>query len=166
MAGKYDMIRGARKCIPFYVQESFMQIFSVAAFLLLLIVLSVKFDKKMVEVLPAALCMEILLLYVLAFFKALSFIDVVGVAMILACIIYIIKLDKEARKPLFGKVIDKLNDPSWWVFVVMMILIYIGVREKLITWWDDLNFWGTDVKAIFYDNGFAGKYLNVDVPSS
>ena len=138
-----------------------MQVFSLAAFLLLLIVFSVKFDKKLVEVLPVTLSTEILLLYVLAFFKALSFIDVVGVALILACIIYIIKLDTYSRKALFGKVIDKLNDPSWWVFVVMMILIYIGVKDKLITWWDDLNFWGTDVKAIFYDNGFAGKYLNV-----
>ena len=138
-----------------------MQIFQVAAFLLLLIAFSVKFDKKLVEVLPVTLCVEILLLYVLAFFKALSFVDVVGIALILACIIYIIRLNNEDRKTLFGKIIDKLNDPSWWVFVVMMILIYIGVKEKLITWWDDLNFWGTDVKAIFYDNGFAGKYLNV-----
>ncbi len=138
-----------------------MQIFSLAAFLLLLIAFSVKFDKKLVEVLPVTLCAEILLLYVLAFVKALSFVDAVGVALILACIIHIIRLSPEVRKTLFGKIIDKLNDPSWWVFVVMMILIYIGVKDKLITWWDDLNFWGTDVKAIFYDNGFAGRYLNV-----
>ena len=138
-----------------------MQIFSIAAFLLLLMVYSVKFDKKLVEVLPVALCTEMLLLYVLAFFKALPFIDVIGAALIVSILIYIIKSSPDDRKALLKRASGKLTDPSWWVFVVMMMLIYIGVKDKLITWWDDLNFWGTDVKAIFYDNGFAGKYLNV-----
>ena len=138
-----------------------MQIFSFAAFLLILIALSVKFDKKILEVLPASLCLQILLLYILAFFKALSFIDAIGALTLLSGFIVLLRLTPEKRKLLSGKVTGKLSDASLWVFVLMMILVYFGAKDKLITWWDDLNFWGTDVKAIFYDNGFAGRYLNV-----
>ena len=30
----------------------------------------------------------------------------------------------------------------------------------MVSWWDDYNFWATDVKSIFYRNGFADKYAN------
>ncbi|MCR4788320.1 MAG: hypothetical protein K5888_07030 [Lachnospiraceae bacterium] len=138
-----------------------MQIFAVIAFLIILFFVSIRYDKKLVQALPLSLCASILFLYVLAFLNRLSLADASGLLLIVVCVLHAVRIKCEGRIELAGKIRKKISDPSCWVFAVMMLLILIGVREKLVTWWDDYNFWATDVKAIFYDNGFAEKYRNV-----
>ena len=45
---------------------------------------------------------------------------------------------------------------------IMVIVVTVCVRDKAVSWWDDYNFWATDVKSLFYLNGFADKYTQSD----
>ena len=42
----------------------------------------------------------------------------------------------------------------------MTVVMTVCVSSKVVSWWDDYNFWATDVKSLFYLDGFAGKYAN------
>lgn len=138
-----------------------MFVVNLLAITALVLLLAVKYDKSMVEMLPISVSLLILVLYILAFFGGLRFIDIVSGLVLLLAIFDFARCAKDKRKELISKCLPKLRAPSFWVFTVLMVMITIGVSQKLITWWDDYNFWGTDVKAIFYSDGFAAKYHNV-----
>ncbi len=40
-------------------------------------------------------------------------------------------------------------------------MLGILTAGHVATWWDDVNYWATDAKALYYLNGFTGKYGNV-----
>ena len=42
----------------------------------------------------------------------------------------------------------------------MILLVYL-LKDKIALWWDDINYWAVDAKALYYNGGFAGKYGNV-----
>ena len=46
-------------------------------------------------------------------------------------------------------------------FFTICVLIVVCVKEQIFTWWDDINFWSNDAKAMYFLNGFPGKYGNV-----
>ena len=138
-----------------------MFIVNLLALVLVILALSVKFKKSMVEMLPVAVSVLILFMYIFALCGQLWLTDVLGVSVLLFFLTKIVRASKEERIVLLSDCKDKLKAPSFWVFSVLMILITIGVSQKLITWWDDYNFWGTDVKALYFMDGFAGKYHNV-----
>lgn len=138
-----------------------MFIANILALITVILALAIKFNRSMVETLPVAVCLLTLCLYILAFFDSLWISDVVGTSILLYYLTKVIRASKEEKNLLKTKCIDKLKAPSFWVFTVLMILVAIGVASKMITWWDDYNFWATDVKAIYLSDGFAAKYHNV-----
>ena len=138
-----------------------MFIVNVLALITVILALSIKFKRSMVETLPVAVCLLMLCLYILAFFDGLWISDVIGASVLLYFLTKVIRSSKEEKNLLKNNCIEKLKAPSFWVFTGLMILIAIGVCSKMITWWDDYNFWATDVKAIYLTEGFAGKYHNV-----
>ncbi|MCR4991317.1 MAG: hypothetical protein K6A38_10725 [Lachnospiraceae bacterium] len=143
------------------------------SFAVALTAVSIKYEKKLVEALPVTLGAYVLILYVLALVGALYVADYVGLVIIASGILYTIadtikkKASADTDDPSIKDtsvpfmIAQKYKDHSIWVFIFLMVLIFIGVSSKLITWWDDYNFWGTDVKAIFYTGGLAAKYQNV-----
>lgn len=142
-------------------KRGYMFVVNILALLLIILALSVKFKKSLIESLPVAVSLMILTLFILAFFRGLFLIDYLSIFIIFFSAVFWIRLPKDKQKILSEDIISKLKAPSFWVFTVLMILITLGVSDKLITWWDDYNFWGTDVKAIYYSDGFASKYHNV-----
>ena len=118
------------------------------------------FHKSFVEMLPVGISSLVLLLYVLSFGRHLGWID--GIAPLLLCgvVLYFFTRKGEQRKELLRQCIEILKDSSTIAGIILLLLVVIGVSGKVVSWWDDYNFWATDVKSIFYRNGFADKYAN------
>ncbi len=125
-----------------------------------ILTLACVFHKSFVEMLPVGISSLVLLLYVLSFGRHLGWID--GIAPLLLCggVLYFFTRKGEQRKELLRQCIEILKDPSTIAGIILLLLVVIGVSGKVVSWWDDYNFWATDVKSIFYRNGFADKYAN------
>ena len=110
---------------------------------------------------PVFLCMLILVLYALAMIRHLSWIDVVEAVVVLLLAAWFVGRGKEGRKEFMGVCIENMTHPSFIVAVFLLIVIAACTFDKVVTWWDDINFWAADVKSLYYIDGFAGKYGNV-----
>lgn len=138
-----------------------MFIFQIIAFLILILGISWKSRIRLVEAVPVGSALLILTLYLLAFFRILSFCDVLAVGVMAAAGIYMAGLSGERRRELAGFVRRELLSRSVLTALVMTLVMTVCVSGKLVSWWDDYNFWAADAKAIFYLDGFAHKYRNV-----
>ena len=113
------------------------------------------------DMLPFVWCIIVLTLYVLAFFRGLSTIDIVmPIAAIVLLGIVMLK-GKTERMTYVKYVQESALSISFITYVLLAIFICICVSGKVVTWWDDVNFWASDLKSLYYLNGFAGKYANV-----
>ncbi|WP_026663475.1 hypothetical protein [Butyrivibrio proteoclasticus] len=120
----------------------------------------------------------ILALYVLAFFRLMQFIWIPA----LACGFYAIykMFQKRDVADNCGKDIDKnernvngitgtcltkrlfyVNGFILGMFLLVTIVVSFLVSGNVFSWWDDINFWSSDAKQLFFMNGFPGKYGNV-----
>lgn len=133
----------------------------IIAFLILLLWIGWKFKIQLTEAFPVGCALLILMLYVLSFFRILSFSDWIGVTGMAVAAVYGLRLEKEKRASLLGFIKKELLTPGALTALAMVLLVTFCVREKAVSWWDDYNFWATDVKALFYLDGFAHKYANV-----
>lgn len=137
-----------------------MVFFNILAFCVLTLILSLRWKEKIVDVLPMASCILILILYLLAFLHRLSAIDWIGIAFLLIVMIWFTGQRGEDKKRILGRVGAELSHPG----VIAALLLFVGttilVNGRIATWWDDVNFWATDVKALYALDGFAAKYTN------
>ena len=90
----------------------------------------------------------ILALYVLAFFRGMKYVWIVAIVVI------------------FFAIIRKIHTSYADVFILALFVItvaFVGVlvSGNVFSWWDDINFWSSDAKQLFFMNGFPGKYGNV-----
>lgn len=133
----------------------------IAAFLILILGIAWKFRVQLVEAIPVGVALLILMLYLLAFFKGLSASDYIAVAVVVAMAVYLFRVSGEKRRAIIRFVREEFLSPSTLTAFVMVILVTVCVSGKMVSWWDDYNFWATDAKALFYLDGFANKYANV-----
>lgn len=138
-----------------------MFVVQIAAFLILILGLAWKFRVQLVEAIPVGVALLILMLYLLAFFRGLSASDYIAVAVIGAAMIYFFRVSGEKRRDIVRFAREELLSPGALTAFVMVILVTVCVSGKVVSWWDDYNFWATDAKALFYLDGFADKYANV-----
>lgn len=138
-----------------------MGIINIIAVVLCLFILAYFWKESLVEVWPVVICGLVLVLYVLAMLRHLSWIDGIGILVICGFVIWLFLRGKEERKS-FGKVcLNNVTQPSFITAVLLVGIVAICVAGKVVTWWDDVNFWATDVKSLYYLDGFAEKYGNV-----
>ncbi len=137
-----------------------MFIVQILAFLILLLVLAWKCRIQLVEAIPVGCSLLIFLLYVLSFFRALSFSDVISCIVAAVTFLLFFKLPKEKRREVLGFVKEELLRPAALTAFFMTLAVTLCVSGKVVSWWDDYNFWATDAKSLFYLDGFAGKYMN------
>lgn len=138
-----------------------MFIFQIAAFLILILFLGRKFKIRPVEAFPVGSGLLILGLYLLAFCRRLSYSDYVAVGGVAFAGVCLVRLPWEKRKELLRWAGKEMASPSMLTALAMTVVMTVCVSAKAVSWWDDYNFWATDVKAIFYLNGFAQKHANV-----
>lgn len=138
-----------------------LSIVNVTAFLIGLFFLSYRWKESLVETLPAVTCMLVLTLYVLALFRRLSLIDAISLLVVLAFLAWLVKSGRDKRAG-FGKVcLENMTHASFIIVLILFAVVILAVSQKVVTWWDDINFWAADVKSLYYLDGFAAKYGNV-----
>ena len=137
-----------------------MAVVLLAAFLLIACLLALRFEKQLTAVLPSATCILILTLYVLAFFRRLSWIDYFSTAIVAGAVLRVLFLSGEKKKKLFARLRELFCAPSAIAALVLLTGAVLLTGNKIAAWWDDLNFWATDVKALYALDGFAAKYTN------
>ena len=130
---------------------------NIAAFLGLSAALACKYRERLVTVVPITTAALILVLFVLALFRALYLIDVVAGLTLIACAVFFIRAfgrngGRELLKALFS--------PSGVAFYCIVILSFVFLKNACIIARDDLGCWAIEVKSIFFYNGFAPKFRN------
>lgn len=125
-----------------------MAVVLLAAFLMIACLLALRFEKQLTAVLPLATCILILILYVLAFFRRLSWIDYFSTAIVVGAVLRVLFLSGEKKKKLFAQLRELFFAPSAIAAMVLLTGAVLLTGNKITTWWDDLNFWATDVKAL------------------
>ena len=103
------------------------------------------------DALPLMTAGLILVLYVLAYFKAMEYV----------WIPLLIALGSGAYRVIRSRSFDKDDVIGVVAFVLLCLITAILIKDHVVKWWDDMNYWATDAKALYYLNGFTGKYGNV-----
>lgn len=138
-----------------------MAVFQIAALMVLILGIAYKEKEAFVDVIPVAVSMLVLVLYGLSFVNGLVWSDYLAIAFLLLTVFLILKMSADKRKKLAGFCREALLNPGTLIALGMAVGVSLLVGSKVVTWWDDYNFWATDVKSIYYLNGFAQKYRNV-----
>lgn len=138
-----------------------MTIINITAFFIGLFMLAYFWKASLVEIFPVLTCMLVLTLYVLAFCHRLNFIDGVSILVIVLFAVWLMSR-KRGQRAAFGKsCLINVTQPSFVTAILLLMVVILCTSRKAVSWWDDINFWATDVKSLYYLNGFAGKYGNV-----
>lgn len=134
---------------------------TVLAVLAVAVALAWRFEDTLLGVLPPLLCAMGLVLYVLAFFNALSAIDWLWLAAGLWAVWLMGRMARaEGTAALRGRLRRILDDPNLWVCVVILAVMCLCLRGEQILEWDGYNFWGPDTKSLFYRDGYAPLHSN------
>lgn len=131
------------------------------AVLICILYLAWYFRVSLVEILPVFTCGLVLVLYVLAMLHHLSWIDMMA-AFVIALFAVRMKYGVREERTEFGKsCLQNITQASSITAFLLLLTVAVCTSAKVVTWWDDINFWATDVKALYFLDGFAGRYANV-----
>lgn len=139
----------------------FMVLLHVSAVLICILFLAWRFRVSLVEELPVFTCGLVLTLYVLAFLHRLSWIDGIAAFVVVGFSVWLGSRKKEERDGFLGACCYHMTQPSFIVGVILLAVVTAASSARLVTWWDDFNFWAVDARALYFSDGFAGKYGNV-----
>ena len=122
---------------------------------------------KFYDALPLMTAGLILVLYALAFLDAMEYVWLILAGIILCAFIRFLYIFKGKRSAIdISDVVYSLipradTAVAFAFFIIMCVTVALLTSGHAVKWWDDLNFWATDAKALYYLNGFTGKYGNV-----
>jgi len=136
-------------------------IFTIVAVFVIAAVWAVKTKEDFYDTFPLTVSGMILLLYVLAFAGALRVIDGIAAVLLGVVFFYCILCIKRGDKSRISDTVKVLCSAKSILLLAAMVLITLLAKDKIALWWDDINYWAVDAKALYYNNGFAGKYGNV-----
>ena len=136
-------------------------IITLIAFLLVVFIISYKEKVPISDSMPVCMGAMILVLYLLAFFRGMEFISLLGTGILVFTGVFLIKQEASDRKKYLGEFCKYYLSSQSILIVVAILAAAILTSRHVATWWDDLNYWATDAKALYYLNGFPGKYGNV-----
>ncbi len=137
-----------------------MWLLNIIAFGIVTIYLAYKTKENMAEVFPVTACGLIFVLYILAYIRRLTWIDWISIGIIGYSVLAFCKAGVVKRKVWRDSVKELLLHPITLMIICSVVIVSFLVQDRIALWWDDVNFWATDVKSIYYLNGFAGKYGN------
>lgn len=138
-----------------------MALVHILAVLICILFLAWRFRVSLVEALPVFVCGLTLVLYVLAFFRRLAWIDGIAVLVLLLSAVWLVSRKKEERKNVIRVCCYNMTRPSFVIGAVLLAAVAVCTFTKMVTWWDDFNFWAVDARALYHSGGFAGRYGNV-----
>lgn len=139
----------------------FMVLLHMLAVFICILFLAWRFRVSLVETLPVFACGLVLTLYVLAFLRRLSWIDGIAALLVILFIVWLAGRQKEERENFIRVCRHNMTQPSFILGVLLLAVVAVCTSAKLVTWWDDFNFWAVDARALYFSDGFAGRYGNV-----
>lgn len=139
----------------------FMVLLHMTAVFICILLLAWRFRVSLVETLPVFTCGMVLTLYVLAFLHHLSWIDGIAALLVIGFIVWFASRKKEEREVFLRVSRYNVTQTSFIMAVILLVLVAVCTSAKPVTWWDDFNFWAVDARALYFSDGFAGKYGNV-----
>ncbi len=133
------------------------------AIIVVSVFIAYRFDESICDALPVTGAMTVLTLYLLAMFREMKFIYIISAVITALSVWRIIRMKRAENKDECGngRALPEVLQPSFICFWIMTIGITLLTKDQIFTWWDDINFWSSDAKQIFFLNGFPGKYGNV-----
>ncbi len=135
-----------------------MAVIQIVSFMIIVFLLAYIWREDFVTVLPCAVCGLVLLLYVFALCRCLSLIDWIQAGVPVAVCLW---LFFGKRREVLAYWRGQVMQPSFFMAVLMLFIVSVCVSGRVVTWWDDINYWAADVKSLYYLDGFAAKYGNV-----
>lgn len=138
-----------------------MAVFHITAFVVLVVMIAYLAKEAFTDVIPVAVSIFVLVLYALSFVNGLKVSDILAVFLLLLAFFSLARWGKEKRKEFFAFLLTELKKPGTIMAAAVLVAVPVLTSGKAVTWWDDFNFWATDVKSIFNLDGFAEKYQNV-----
>lgn len=138
-----------------------MVLLHMLAVFICILFLAWRFRVSLVEALPVFTCGLVLTLYVLAFLRHLSWIDAVAALTVILFVVWLAGQKKEERESFIRVCRHNMTQPSFFLGVLLLAVVAVCTSAKTVTWWDDFNFWAVDARALYFADGFAGKYGNV-----
>ena len=105
-----------------------MVVFHIAGFLILILMIARKFECHVLEAFPVGTSLMVLMLYVLAFFGALSFSDWIAAATVAAAVIYMFRIPKEKRSAVLKSVGQDLSGPGMLTALAMVLVVTVCTR--------------------------------------
>lgn len=139
----------------------FMVLLHILAVLICILCLAWRFQVSLVEAMPVFACSLVLVLYVLAFLHHLSWIDGIAALVLLLFIVRLVSWPKEKRESFIRVCRNNVTQISFAASVIILVAVVVCTSAKPVTWWDDFNFWAVDARALYFSDGFAGRYGNV-----
>ncbi len=138
-----------------------MGIIQIIAFMLVVAVIAYRRKETLTDALPVAVCLYVIVLYLLSLVNGLHFADYLAIAGCVVAIVCWMRASSDQRKDMLSFVKSMMRKPETIAAAVLLVLVPVLVSGRAVNWWDDYNFWATDAKSVFYLNGFADKYQNV-----
>ena len=135
----------------------FMVLLHMLAVFICILFLAWRFRVTLVEALPVFTCGLVLTLYVLAFLHHLSWIDAVAALMVIMFVVWLASRKKEERESFIRVCRHNMTQPSFVLGVILLVVVAVCTSAKMVTWWDDFNFWAVDARALYFSDGFAGR---------
>ena len=136
-------------------------IITLISFILVMYVFNYKTKECFANILPVSTGILILALYVLAFFRAMALISIIALAVIGISLVFFFRLDKDIRSKHLNEIKKFYINPQAITITMSIAILAVLTKDQVSIWWDDLNFWATDAKSLYFLNGFPGKYGNV-----
>ena len=132
-------------------------IIALLSFFTASIIEMIYFKIEFYETIPTNFCGLCIFLHFLAFVNRLSYIDLIELCVIIIGSVII------AKNKDWGKVISIFRQNGRYIilFCFLIVLVCVGMRNRNIAGWDDFKFWGAQVKALYYRNGYGTKYTNI-----
>lgn len=125
------------------------------------LLLSLRFRESLARTVPVALCSALLLLYVLAFFRKMPWLDAAAALCLAAlAVLFGLRCRRDGFLSAAKTALGPLRDVQVWVNLAALLAVALLVNYRQILEWDAYNFWGADIKSLFYRGGFAEKNSN------
>ena len=145
----------------FYGWENDVGLFTIVAVFLIAAYIAVRAKEDLYDTFPMTISGMILVMYVLAFAGCLSLVDFLSFGIVAGGTAYAVRSIRKQESEWPGKIIKELISPKSLFLLGAFCALTFLVKDKAAFWWDDVNYWAVDAKALYYNNGFAGKYGNV-----
>ncbi len=137
-------------------------VISAVSIVAIALALSLRHGESLVRTVPVAVCGAGIVLYGLAFLGRLSLIAWIAAACLAALAgALFLKMRREGAGKTLRWAAAPLREPQVWINAAALAAIAALAHRRLILEWDAYNFWGADIKSLYFRDGFAGYASNV-----